>query len=145
MNSQHVRLVDRSRNVWAEAQIVEQDDHFGGIVDLRATPGPILTLFEEFEEVVNGQMFVFLDEIQGKIDSFSFRVIFNDGVEASVKDLQVFPSSGELSFRLADLPSTTAMNATPDTRDAHDTPNVRDRTRRSMQPDRGRTPSPSRQ
>ena len=33
------------------------------------TPAELRTLFDVFEEIVNGQMFVFLDDIQEKIGS----------------------------------------------------------------------------
>ena len=108
MTMRHVRLVDQSRSLWADAQVADEGGYFGGTIDLRSTPARLRILFEEFEEIVNGQMFSFLDEIQEKIDSLALKVIFDDGAEVDVKDLQVFPGTGELSFRLASLPPQTA-------------------------------------
>lgn len=99
--TQDVRLIDRSLGVLAVAQVADEDGSFGGTIDLRSTPAELRALFEEFEAIVNGQMFVFLDEIQEKIGALPIRARFDDGSEAEIKDLQVFPSTGDISFRLA--------------------------------------------
>jgi hypothetical protein len=104
MDTRQVRLVDRSGAVLAVAQVADEGGYFGGTIDLRSTPTDLRALFAEFEEVVNGQMFVFLDEIQEKIGALPIRIVFDDGSEASVRDLQVFPSTGDVSFRLAGVP-----------------------------------------
>jgi hypothetical protein len=100
MSQRHVKLIDRTRAVLATAEVADEGDHFGGTIDLRDTPPPVRALFEEFEEVVNGQMFAFLDEIQGKITAMPIHALFDDGGEICVKDLQVFPSTGDVSFRV---------------------------------------------
>ena len=111
MSTQHVQLVDQSRAVLATAQVADEGGYFGGTIDLRSTPAHLRALFEEFEEIVNGQMFVFLDEIQAKIGSLPIKAVFDDGFEVDVKDLQVFPGSSDVSFRLAGAPSPTAKPA----------------------------------
>ncbi len=113
MNSHHIQLVDESQTVLAEAQIVDEGDYFGGTVDLEKTPAPVRLLFEEFEEVVNGQMFAFLDNIQEKIDAIPIKAIFDDGLAISIRDLQVFPSTGDLSFRAKDAPSQVVEPTAP--------------------------------
>ena len=105
MKTNRVRLIDQSRTVLAVAQVADEGSYFGGTIDLRSTPDHLRILFEEFEEIVNGQMFVFLDEIQEKIGSLPIRAIFNDGLEDDVKDLQIFPSTGDVSFRLVGIPA----------------------------------------
>jgi hypothetical protein len=105
MGIQHVRLIDRSHAALADAQVTDEGGYLGGTIDLRSTPADLRALFEEFEEIVNGQMFVFLDEIQERIGALSIRAIFDDGSEVDIKDLQVFPSTGDVSFRLAGAPS----------------------------------------
>ncbi len=105
MSIRSVRLIDASRTVLATARVADEGEHFGGTVDLRATPPPLRAQFEEFEDIVNGQMFAFLDDIQTKLDALAIKVVFDDGSEAAVKDLQVFPSTGDVSFRLAGAPS----------------------------------------
>jgi hypothetical protein len=112
MGTRHVKLVDESRAVLATAEVADEGGYFGGTIDLRAAPAPLRALFDEFEEIVNGQMFAFLDEAQGKIDSLPIKAVFADGFEAPVKDLQVFPSASDVSFRLAGAPSQPAKQAT---------------------------------
>jgi hypothetical protein len=50
-----------------------------------------------------GQMFAFLDDIQERIGTLSLKVVFDIGQEVYVKDLQVFPSTGDVCFRLAEV------------------------------------------
>lgn len=84
----------------ATAQVAEEGSHYGGRIDLRETPANIRALFDEFEEIVNGQMFAFLDDIQERIRAILIKVVFDNGQEEYVKDLQIFPSTGDISFRL---------------------------------------------
>ena len=95
-----VQLIDSDRTVLATAQVEDEGTHFGGTIDLGPTPPYLRALFDEFEEVVNGQMFVFLDEVMGRIGALPIRARFADGHEAPVIDLQVFPRSGDVSFKL---------------------------------------------
>jgi hypothetical protein len=108
MDMLNVTLIDSSRKVLATARVAEEGDRYGGTIDLCCTPASVRALFAEFEEIVNGQMLSFLDEIQDKIGALSVRAVFPSGREAAVKDLQVYPSTGEVSFRLAEVlvPST---------------------------------------
>ena len=55
-------------------------------------PSELRGLFEEFEEIVNGQMLSFLDEIQDKISVLQLKVQFDSGKEADIHDLQFYPS-----------------------------------------------------
>ncbi len=69
-------------------------------------------VFDEFEEIVNGQMFSFLDEIEGKIAVLSLKAAFDsNGSEVSVEELQVYPSTGDVSFKLAVVAVTSAKLA----------------------------------
>jgi hypothetical protein len=102
-----VNLIDRARNVVATAQVVNEGTYYGGTIDLRETPPVMRTLFDEFEEIVDGQMFAFLDDIQERIRSLDLRAVFDLGQELEVRDLQVFPSTGEVSLR---LPTATSSN-----------------------------------
>jgi hypothetical protein len=111
MTTRRVRLVDRSRAVLAVAHVTDEGGYFGGAIDLRSTPAHVLALFEEFEEVVNGQMFAFLDEVREKIGSLSLRAAFDDGSECDIEDLQVFPSSSDVSFRQAGEPARAVRPA----------------------------------
>jgi hypothetical protein len=105
MTTQTVRLIDRSRSLLAIAHVADEGDHFGGTIDLRDTPANLRALFDEFEEIVNGQMFSFLDEIEEKITSVPVKAVFENGQEMDIKDLQVFPTTGDVSFKPAKVPS----------------------------------------
>jgi hypothetical protein len=101
MTGKAAQLIDPFRTVLATAHVTEEGTHFRGTIDLAMMPESLRRLFVELEEIVNGQEFSVLDEIQDKIAAASLRVVFDDGTEAFVKDLQIYPSSGDLSFKLA--------------------------------------------
>lgn len=111
METRIVKLIDPSRNVVATAQVADEGAYYGGTIDLRQTPVSLRALFEEFEEIVNGQMFAFLDDIQERIDSCGLKAVFDRGKEVYVKDLQVFPSTGDVSFKLAEVSAPSARLA----------------------------------
>ncbi len=48
-------------------------------------------------------MFSLLDGIEEKIGVIPFKVSFEDETEAGVEDLQVFPSTGAVSFKTLQL------------------------------------------
>jgi hypothetical protein len=110
MNAQIAKLIDRSRNVVGIAHVNDEGEHYGGTIDLSCTPASLRALFEDFDEIVNGQMFSVLEEIQNKIDSWQIKALFDNGLEANVRDLQVYPSTGDISFQLASVPASPASN-----------------------------------
>jgi hypothetical protein len=93
MITRTVILIDASRNVLATARVADEGPHYGGTIDLGSTPPALRALFDEFEEVVNDQVFSLVDEIQSKID------------------LQVFPSTGAVSFKVVRSPAHGAKSA----------------------------------
>lgn len=101
MNKQTVKLIDRSNQLVATAEVVDEGPQYGGTIDLSSAPVGVRAVFNEFEEVVNGQMLSYLDEIQDKIDALDVKAVFESGAETALKDLQVFPSTGGVSFKLA--------------------------------------------
>jgi hypothetical protein len=52
-------------------------------------------------------MFSLLDAVESKIHALAVKAVFEDGSEALVKDLQIFPSTGDVSFKLAETPVQT--------------------------------------
>jgi hypothetical protein len=54
------------------------------------------------EDIVNNQTFSLLDQIEEEIGAIPFVAVFEDGCESSIKDLQIFPKSGTLSFTVAE-------------------------------------------
>jgi hypothetical protein len=110
MATSPVQLIDARGNVLATASVVREGDHLAGTIDLRDTPVAVRTLFEEFEEIVNGQMFSFLDEIQQKVAALGIKAVSGDGREAAVTDLQVFPGTSDVSFRLVQAPEVSTVS-----------------------------------
>ena len=73
-------------------------DLFSGTICLDATPPELEHHCQEFEEMVEGQVFEVADEIEEKIGKLRLRVAFANGPEADVSDLQVYPSTKRVSF-----------------------------------------------
>lgn len=101
MIARNVQLIDPARTVLAIGRVVDEGDHFEGTIDLFLTPASLRELFDEFEEIVNEQSLSFLDEIQEKIGANRIKAIFEDGSEIDIKDLQVYPTTGDVSFQRA--------------------------------------------
>src|SRR5947209_5745598 len=109
MGTRTVKLIDPSRKIVAIAQVADEGTHYRGTIDLDNTPPSLRALFEEFEEIVNGQMFGFLDDIQGKIGALLLKAVFDTGDEVDIQDLQIFPSTGDVSFKLEDIPTSNGI------------------------------------
>jgi hypothetical protein len=105
MTHRPIPLIDETSTKVATLDVHFRDDRFEGTICLDATPPQLRQLFEQFEEVVEGQMFSLLDAIEEKIGSIPLRAVFDNGTEAYVADFQVFPSTKAGSFR-ACQPST---------------------------------------
>ncbi len=100
MTDQPMYLVDQSSNRIAVLQVARDGDRYRGTICLDATPAPLKLLFEEFEENVEGQMFNLADEVEEQIRMLSLRVVFANGMEAHVEDLQIYPSTKRVSFKV---------------------------------------------
>jgi hypothetical protein len=92
-------LSDRNKRT-ATLDVHGCDGRFEGIISLQQAPSDLCRLFERWEEVVEGQMFSLLDDIEERIAAQDLRVVLDDGTTADVEDLQVFPSSGTVSFKI---------------------------------------------
>jgi hypothetical protein len=99
MPDQNVRFIDSSRKANATARVSERDGRFVGEIDLEKMPDELLATFEEYERLVNGQMFSLLDHVEEQIDSRQIEVLLESGQEIAIEDLQVYPRSGRVSFR----------------------------------------------
>src|SRR5262245_7495368 len=100
MTPRPLYLIDSSANRLAALNVAAVGDHFVGTIALDATPPPLRALFAEFEELVEGQVLSLLDDIEARIAATSLRVVFEDGSVAPVADLQVFPSTNAVSFKV---------------------------------------------
>ena len=55
-------------------------------------------LFAEYEEIVEGQMFSLLDDVERRVADLHLNVLLEDGAELRADDLQVYPTTGAISF-----------------------------------------------
>jgi hypothetical protein len=110
MAEQAITLIDSTGSVIASARVADAGPQYEGTIDLSATPPPIRSLFAEFEDVVNGQEFALLDGVHARVDALGLRARFADR-EVAVENLQVFPETGGLSFRVRDYARTTSRPA----------------------------------
>jgi hypothetical protein len=99
MTHRPIYLIDQQSAQVATLDVRFRDDHFEGTIALETTPLYLRKLFERFEEVVEGQMFSLLDDIEEKIATARLRVLLENGAEACVTDLQVFPSTQAVSLK----------------------------------------------
>ena len=100
MNSQCVTFIDQGRHVVATAHVVEQDGQFIGRIDLSPMRRPLQQLFAEYEEIVSTQMFSLLDAVEEQIATLHLTGAFEDGREAVLADVQIYPSTKKVSFQV---------------------------------------------
>jgi hypothetical protein len=100
MTSRRVTLIDQGRHVIGTARVAEQDGAFVGRIDLSLMPVSLRRLFEEYQEIVNTRTFSLLDEIEEKIENLHLKVMFEDGYEAALADVQIYPSTNKVSFQM---------------------------------------------
>jgi len=101
----NIKVIDQCRDVVASAQVAERGDCFAGLIDLSQMPASLRRKFEEYEEIVNGQMFSLLDEIAEQIGAIPLKVVFEEGYEVFVVDLQIYPGIGRVSFKILKEPA----------------------------------------
>ncbi len=94
-----IYLLDQANRRVASLNVNFTGTHYEGTISLDQAPPDLKRLFEEYEEIVEGQMFSLLDGIEEKIGVIPLKVSFENGTEAYVEDLQVFPSTGGVSFK----------------------------------------------
>ena len=74
---------------------------FDGSVEHWSVSQRLLSLLLEYDKAVNGQVFNYADEISKMVEELSPKVTLPNGREPRpVQDLQVYPSSGAVSFTL---------------------------------------------
>ena len=100
MTSRTVQFISYDRVPVATARVTDTAGFFSGSVDLSRMPSGLLQKFEEYEEIVGGQMFSLLDEIEEQINKLSLKVAFDEGWEAPLEDLQIYPSTKRVSFKV---------------------------------------------
>jgi hypothetical protein len=95
-----VEIVDSMQNVVAIAEVEDLGEYYAGSVNLDRMPKYLLSKFEEYEDLVNQQIFSLLDNIEEEIQLDSFTVIFDDDKKFDVDNLQIVPSSSWISFKV---------------------------------------------
>lgn len=70
-----------------------------GLCDVRALPPEIRCLFDEFEELVNGQTLSCLSDVMKRINDWNWHAEVEGGERMGIEDLQVFPSKQVFSCR----------------------------------------------
>ena len=111
MHTQVVKLIDSTCTVIAIAQINESGEGYRGKVDLTLMPASLQEKFAEYEEIVNGQMFSLLDEIEEQIHALRLKIRFDNGYEVETEELQIYPRTNRISFKLVEEPSHSAIEA----------------------------------
>jgi hypothetical protein len=100
MISQYVTLIDAKRQVVATAHIAEQDGHFTEGIDLSPMTEPLQQRFADYEEIVSTQMFSLLDAVEEQIVTLYLTGVFEDGHEAVLADVQIYPGTKTASFQV---------------------------------------------
>lgn len=99
MSPRPIHLINGT-NCVACLQVEPRDGRFEGEIDLSRTPPHLLRLFHEFEEIVEGQILSVLDDIEEKLADASLQVVLENGEVVPVQDLQVYPRTRQVSFRI---------------------------------------------
>jgi hypothetical protein len=99
MTHRPIYLIDQAAARIASLEAATVGDHFEGTISLESTPPDMKRLFEEYEEIVEGQVLSLLDEIEDKIATLRLQAVFDNGLHASICDLQVFPTTHSVSFK----------------------------------------------
>lgn len=100
-------LIDSQKNILAKITISEINEnlYIGDITD-DYLPDKIRKTFLRYEEIINGQMFSLLDEIETEINGFGLAVSQENDFKAfSIRDLQMM-SDGKISFRMPETKLT---------------------------------------
>jgi uncharacterized protein YlaN (UPF0358 family) len=109
MHMQMIKLIDPNCIVVAIAQVVADGEGYRGRIDLSLMPAKLQEQFAEYEEIVNGQMFSLLDEVEEQIRVLRLKIRFDTGYEVEAEDLQIYPSTNRISFKLVEEPSQSAV------------------------------------
>jgi hypothetical protein len=112
MTLRPIHLIDSAATKLAALEVAPVNDHFEGTIAVERLPSNLRSLFQEFEEVIEGQMFSLLDGIEDQIRAAGLHVLYENGLKAPITDLQVYPSTGAVSFKAAQ-PVAQELNGAP--------------------------------
>jgi hypothetical protein len=100
MSIESVQIMDSRQNIVASAEVEYNGEYYSGFVNLGRMPPLLRSQFEEFESLVNDMVLSLIDEIEEQIRITLFTVVFDDGSKFTLKDLQIYPNEGFVSFQL---------------------------------------------
>ncbi len=109
MSCQPMDLIDKCGNTVATLNVQRLGDHYEGEISLDTIPPKLRHLFEQFEEIVEGQMFSMLDDIEEQMETYSLRIRWIDGKESEIDELQVYPSTRAISFKTCQSKNTRSQ------------------------------------
>ena len=101
-----VQIVDGDRNVLAGLDASPSNGRCSVSADFAAMPADTRRLFEEYEGMVNDQIFSLLDEYEDRIEGLACAAVFEDGSRRPIADVQLFPKGGTASFQVLE-PATS--------------------------------------
>ncbi|HEY5864193.1 MAG TPA: hypothetical protein VI542_01360 [Candidatus Tectomicrobia bacterium] len=104
MNAQCVTLIDHERQIIATAHVTEQHGQFIGRIGCSPMPLPLQRLFTEYEEIVSTQIFSLLDAVEDQIATLHLMGVFENGHEAALAEVQIYPSTKTVSFQVVQDP-----------------------------------------
>ena len=100
MSIESVQIIDSHQNIVATARVEYDGEYYSGLVNLDRMPQLLRSQFEELESLVNDMILSLIDEIDEQINITLFTVVFDDGRKFTLKELQIYPNEGFVSFQL---------------------------------------------
>jgi hypothetical protein len=100
MSIESIQIIDSRQNIVATAKVEYNGEYYSGLVNLDRMPQLLRSQFEKFESLVNDMVLSLIDEIEEQIKITLFTVVFDDGRRFALKDLQIYPNEGFVSFQL---------------------------------------------
>lgn len=93
------QLVDAQGGLIGRVRVSEEDGLWSGDIDLSGAAPSVVSLFTEFEELVNDQVFSLLDDVQAQVARLGPRFWVAEEEAVLVEDLQIYPALRAVSFR----------------------------------------------
>ncbi|WP_223642616.1 hypothetical protein [Corallococcus sp. EGB] len=97
------QLVDAQGNLIGRVRVSAKGGRWSGEVDLNGAAPSIVSLFAEFEELVNEQVLSLLDDMEAQIARLGARLLVAGEEALPVEDLQIYPAERVVSFRAPTL------------------------------------------
>ncbi|MBN8469543.1 hypothetical protein JYJ95_23825 [Corallococcus exiguus] len=93
------QLSDAQGKLIGRVSVSAEGSLWSGDIDLSGAAPGIMSLFTEFEELVNDQVLSLLDDMETQVARLGprFRVAGEEALP--VEDLQIYPAQREVSFR----------------------------------------------